>query len=354
MRHRLGLPARALLAGLIAGLAAPQLAAAQSAGQTAGADADAPVYGPRLEGFDYAYPVGLHSFTSQREEVEMAYIDVAPQGEANGRTALLLHGKNFCAGTWEDTIAAMSEAGWRVIAVDQIGFCKSSKPWGYQYSFDQLAANTKQLLDALEVDQAVVLGHSMGGMLATRFALMFPERTEQLVFVNAIGLEDVRGKGLPYASVEQLFQGKLNTTYDSIRRYQEQVYYPNGWQDRYDRWVHMAAGPYRGEGASVWGWAQAKTDQMVYAEPVVHDYPRIEVPTLLMMGMQDRTAPGRNRADEALAAELGDYPALVARAMDTIPDAHLVAFEDLGHSPQVEAPDRFHAALLEALDRPLD
>lgn len=59
----------------------------------------APVYGERLEGFDYAYPVHYLDFTSQGQPLSMAYLDVAPK-KANGRTILLMHGKNFCAGTW--------------------------------------------------------------------------------------------------------------------------------------------------------------------------------------------------------------------------------------------------------------
>lgn len=76
----------------------------------------------------------------------MAYLDVAPTGKPNGHTAVLLHGKNFCAATWEQTIAALSTAGYRVIAPDQVGFCKSSKPAAYQFSFAQLADNTQALL----------------------------------------------------------------------------------------------------------------------------------------------------------------------------------------------------------------
>ena len=64
----------------------------------------------------------------------MAYMDVKP-ARPNGRTAVLLHGKNFCGATWQGTIAALTDAGYRVIAPDQIGFCKSSKPAQYQFSF---------------------------------------------------------------------------------------------------------------------------------------------------------------------------------------------------------------------------
>ncbi|MFP3681897.1 alpha/beta fold hydrolase, partial [Pseudomonas sp. SIMBA_041] len=81
--------------------------------------------------------------------LQMGYMDVPAQGQANGRSVLLMHGKNFCAATWETTINALSKAGYRVIAPDQVGFCTSSKPAYYQYSFQQLADNTHALLDKL-------------------------------------------------------------------------------------------------------------------------------------------------------------------------------------------------------------
>lgn len=56
----------------------------------------------------------------------------------------------------------------------RVGFCSSSKPRGYQFSFGQLAANTRALLDERGIDKATLIGHSMGGMLAARFALAYP------------------------------------------------------------------------------------------------------------------------------------------------------------------------------------
>ena len=92
-----------------------------------------PAYGERLEGFDYPYEVQTFNFTSQGQALEMNYMDIAPAqaDAANGRAAVLLHGKNFCGATWETTIKALTGAGFRVVVPDQIGFCKSSKPLGY-------------------------------------------------------------------------------------------------------------------------------------------------------------------------------------------------------------------------------
>ena len=106
------------------------------------AKADQPtVYGPELEGFEYPFTTERFSFFSQNQTVSMTFMDVAPE-KPNGRTVVLLHGKNFCAATWEATIKTLVEAGYRVVAPDQMGFCKSTKPEHYQYSFQQLAENT--------------------------------------------------------------------------------------------------------------------------------------------------------------------------------------------------------------------
>src|SRR5580693_2382787 len=72
-------------------------------------------YGSALEGFSYPYPVERFAFASQRQTLQMAYMDVHPR-QPNGHTAVLLHGKNFCAATWLATIEALTAAGYRVLA----------------------------------------------------------------------------------------------------------------------------------------------------------------------------------------------------------------------------------------------
>jgi pimeloyl-ACP methyl ester carboxylesterase len=307
-----------------------------------------PTYGPELEGFEYPFPVERFAFPSQGQSVSMAFMDLA-SAQPNGRTVVLLHGKNFCGATWVETIGQLTAAGYRVIAPDQIGFCRSTKPAHYQYTFHQLATNTRALLASRGVERAVVVGHSMGGMLAARFALMFPEVVSRLVMINPLGLEDWKAEGVPYATVDQNYQGELRTTAETIRNYQLRYYYNGHWKPEYDRWVTMAAGLYAGSGRERVAWNQALTSDMIFTQPVVHEFGQIRVPTTLMIGGTDRTAPGAGRAAPEVAKRLGHYPELGRRAARTIPGAVLIEFPDLGHSPQVEAPARFHEAFLKAL-----
>lgn len=311
--------------------------------------AERPVYGLELEGFDYPYEVRRFAFTSQGAELSMAYMDIAAASAPNGRTAVLLHGKNFCAATFERQIAALAGAGFRVVAPDQIGFCKSSKPERYQFSFHQLAANTDALLKSLGIEKAVVLGHSMGGMLAARYALMFPAAVVTLVMVNPLGFEDWKAEGVPYATIDRLNEAELKTTYETVKAYQLKLYYDGRWSPDYDRWAEMNAGMYQGAGRARLAWIGALTHEMIYTQPVVYEFPKIQVPTVLMVGQADRTAPGANRAPPEVARRLGDYPALGRKAAAAIPGAKLLEFPGLGHAPHVEQPEAFDRALIEAL-----
>ncbi|WLH87885.1 alpha/beta hydrolase [Pseudomonas sp. FP453] len=307
-------------------------------------------YGPELEGFQYPYPVEHFAFQSQGRHLQMGYMDVPAKGRANGRSVVLMHGKNFCGATWEDSIKALSEAGYRVIAPDQIGFCTSSKPEHYQYSFQQLALNTHQLLEKLGIQKATIIGHSTGGMLATRYALLYPAQTEQLGLVNPIGLEDWKALGVPYRSVDQWYQRELKLSADSIRQYELNTYYVGRWKPEYERWVDMLAGLNGGPGHAQVAWNSALIYDMIFTQPVVYEFKHLQMPTLLLIGTSDTTAIGSDIAPPAVKARLGHYDVLGKQAATLIPHATLVEFQGLGHAPQMEEPARFHKALLQGLN----
>jgi pimeloyl-ACP methyl ester carboxylesterase len=325
------------------------IAAAGGAASPASAAGDDPAYGPELQGFEYPWPVSYFSFASQGEPLRMAYMDVKPATAPNGKTVVLFHGKNFCAATWQDAIAVLSEAGYRVIAVDQIGFCKSTKPAHYQYSFHQLAGNTHALLASLGISHAIFMGHSIGGMLGMRYALTFPGDVDMLVLVNPIGLEDWKAKGVPWQSVDAWYQTELKTTADSIRDYQRATYYVGTWDAKYERWVQMLAGLYRGPGHDIVAWNGALVDDMALTQPVFYEFEKISVPVLLLIGDKDTTAIGKNLAPPAVRPTLGNYTVLAKEAASRFPHARLVEFPELGHAPQIQAPDVFHKALLDNL-----
>jgi pimeloyl-ACP methyl ester carboxylesterase len=307
-----------------------------------------PSYGPELEGFDYPYPLKRFEFTSQRIAMQMAYMDILP-ASPNGRTVVLLHGKNFCAATWEGTIKALSGAGYRVIAPDQIGFCKSTKPANYQYTFQQLANNTKALLASIGIRRVTLLGHSTGGMLAVRYALMNPDSVEQLAMVNPVGLEDWKAEGVPSITVDQWYQRELGVTAQRIRAYEQATYYAGQWRADFEAPVQMLAGMYRGNGRDLVAWNSALLYDMIYTQPVVYEFEKLKMPTLLLIGQKDTTAIGKDLASPEVRAQLGHYKELGRVSARRIPLATLIEFEGMGHAPQIQDPEAFHAALLRGL-----
>ena len=106
---------------------------------------------------------------------------------------------------------------------------------------------------------------------------------------------------------------------------------------------------YLGEGKEQVAYNQAQTTEMLFTQPVVYEFKNLKVPTLLMLGQLDRTAPGANRVSKKVAATLGNYPVLGKEIADQIPHAKLLEFPDLGHSPQVQAPEIFHKVLMREL-----
>lgn len=300
-----------------------------------------------LSNFRYPRDVKFFSFTAQGQPLRMAYV-LAEPARPNGRTAMLFHGKNFAAFYWEPTIQALLEQGFRVIAPDQIGFGKSSKPAAYQFSFQALAQNTRALLESLKVEKVALVGHSMGGMLATRYALQYPEQVERLVLVNPIGLEDWK-RVVPYRGIEENYQAELMATPESIREYQRVSYFGGEWKPEYAPLVEVLAGWTKHPDYPKVAWNNALTSDMVFTQPVLYEFPLLRAPTLLIIGQRDRTAIGKAWAPKAVATQLGNYPLLGRRAAKAIPNAKLVELNGVGHIPQVENFPAYRKALLEFL-----
>ena len=111
----------------------------------------------------------------------------------------------------------------------------------------------------------------------------------------------------------------------------------------------MLASMYAGKGGDLVAWSQALTSDMVLSQPVIYEVGELRVPTLMLIGMKDTTAIGRDRTTPEVAKTLGNYAALAARVAAQIKGSKLVTFPELGHSPQVEDPSRFNAALVQSL-----
>jgi pimeloyl-ACP methyl ester carboxylesterase len=298
-----------------------------------------------LEEYPYPYPVAFLDLHQEGQDLRLAYMDVRPSGQGNGQTVVLLHGKNFPASYWKDTISFLTKHGFRVIAPDQIGFGKSSKA-DLHYSFHQLADNTKKLLTHLGVDKAVIVGHSMGGMLAARFALMYPETATRLVLVDPIGLEDYR-LFVPWLPLAQAYENEFKATPEGISKFFKNYFVK--WRPEYGEYADIAARQRLSGDYPLLAQVSAQTYQMIYEQPVLYEFPQVKAKTLVMVGQGDRTVVGKPRVPKELLPKVGQYPELGKKTAQAIPGAKLVEIPDAGHLPQFEAPEKFQQALLDFL-----
>ena len=287
-----------------------------------------------LEDVPYPHPVKFLERTLFGQNVRIAYMDVAPVGESNGRTVVLLHGGSYYGWYWEDTIEALRNAGFRVVVKDRLGWGRSSKPI-LPYSMNLHAANTFALLEHLGISEAAVGGHSMGGQMASRFAFLYPDATTHLVMVNAIGLTDTRlgrawreptgRSGMP--DLQQVYESNLAL---EQRRVVE-------WKPEFLEHVRIRYGMYLSGEWPRLSLVRSMANNARSIDTIVHDWPQMTTRALVIGGAED----GPN------------FPEIARNVADSLQNAELVLFPNVGHNPHLEAPEIFNAALIRFLTAPV-
>ncbi len=304
-------------------------------------------YDALLTNYQYDFKVNYFDIASQKQSLKMAYIYLKPT-QKNMPTVTLMHGKNFNADYWSPTARYLQSLGFGVLIPDQIGFGKSSKPTNYQYSFAALAHHTHALMDSLKLEKSIVVGHSMGGMLASRFALMYPDTTTKLILLNPIGLENYLHY-VKYKDTNFFYKNELNKTPEGVKKYQQKNYYDGQWNTQYSALTDFITGQIQGPDKEQIAWVNAKTYDMIFTQPVITEFKDLTVPVKLIIGTRDRTGPGRNWKKDGIDYQLGRYDKLGKHAAALIPDAQLFELDNLGHLPQVEDFERFKAVFKQAL-----
>jgi pimeloyl-ACP methyl ester carboxylesterase len=300
--------------------------------------------GIALESLPYPYPVHFLPLNIENQDLRMAYMDI-PAAKPNGQAVVLMHGKNFGGYYWANVVAALSNEGYRVVVPDQIGWGKSSKP-EIHYTFQLLAANTAHLLDTLGIPTAAILGHSTGGMLAVRFALLYPERTRALILEDPLGMEDYRVA--PAQSDAELYRNELDNDPDKIRAVFRRYFVHAGREVQ----EPLAEVPIRvlmsGEYPR-WAKASALAYQMIYSQPVRAEYKDLKPRTLIIVGDKDRTAPLSPKTPPEIREKMGHFVELADQAARDIPHAQSVVVPDCGHIPHLEYPALFNETLAKFL-----
>jgi pimeloyl-ACP methyl ester carboxylesterase len=309
---------------LLALLAVPAMSVAQT---TTAAPTDVKPGSITCEECPYPYPSTYLPLTLHGQDVRIAFMNVAPQGTPNGHTVMIFHGHNFAGFYFGNIIDALLAEGFRVVVVDQIGYGRSSKPI-MPYSLSDMARNSRAILQSLKIDKAMIIGHSMGGMLAARFASLYPAVTERVVIYNPIGLIDTRHGRNP-GNVDEQYKNALGATYQSVRaglmRYV--AHNPAAWNAEFEKYARIRYAWTLGADWPRLAMVQSLTGSLISGDPVVYDWAHIQAPTLAFGGAED-VLPGSAKLFQDRMKVLAD----------TVPNGngklHLIA--GLGHVPHLE------------------
>lgn len=258
---------------------------------------------------------------------------IRDEGPREGLPIILLHGSNADLHTWQPWVDALKE-DYRVIRFDQIGHGLTGPSADGVYTTDAFADDVGAVADELGIDRFVLGGNSMGGGISMAYALKHPERLLGLVLVDATGapiqregggnlaftLAQIPGVGatlsqlLPRSLVERSLSQSVSNqdvvTPEAVDRYWELARYPGTRAATRARFA-TARKPFEADAVAA-----------------------LDVPTLIMWGTEDALIP---------------YEA-AGWFMEHLPNGTLVAYENIGHLPMEEAPERSAADLRKWLE----
>jgi 4,5:9,10-diseco-3-hydroxy-5,9,17-trioxoandrosta-1(10),2-diene-4-oate hydrolase len=247
-----------------------------------------------------------------------------------GPPVLLVHGIGASAETWTGTLPALVP-DHRVVALDVVGYGYTDKPRDAPYTFPYFADFVRRAMDALEMPEAAVVGHSLGGGIVLKLAERVPSRVTRLVVVDAAGL-GTQGLSIVYPLMAIPGLGRWLTRPDPqwTRRFLE------GLVDDPDQvteaMVELSVALMSQPGAQAAYLATIRSLATIFGPrkdvvaDIVDHLDAITAETLVIWGRQD----------EAIPVAHGET------AVAGIPDAQLVVFDACGHMPMVEHPDTFN------------
>jgi len=267
-----------------------------------------------------------HAGNSGFAEVDGLRVHYQEFGEENSPVMLLIHGYSASTFTWKTAAPMLAEEGFRVIAMDMIGFGFSSKPSWFDYTISSQARVIERFMDRLGIGSALVVGSSYGGAVAATLTLDYPERVTRLVLVDAVSNDDPLNQPIVHL-IKTPFIGELLGAFlvDSkafVRHRMRASLAPANHHlvteirvNGIHRPLHAADG-HNSMLHSIRNWQ---------AQRIEHDAHLISQPTLLIWGEEDIVVPPHN-----------------GRTLHRlIPDSRLVMFKNCGHVPQEECSEDF-------------
>ena len=267
-----------------------------------------------------------HPEKSRFTEVEGLRVHYQEFGETNGEPLVLIHGYSASTFTWSFAAPLLAQKGFRVFAVDLIGFGLSEKPAWNDYTIDSQARTIVGFMNRVGIGRATLVGSSYGGAIALTVALDDPERVEKLVLSGAVCNDEV--KTLPLTKlaclpvVGEVMTPLLTGSKTYVRaRMRNSLHSANHHLIDDTRLSSVmqplqAADSHRSLLLTLKNWRASRLERE--ARNVKH-------PSLLVWGEEDRTIPLRN----------GEF------LQQQIENSRLVVFKNCGHIPHEEYTSEF-------------
>jgi pimeloyl-ACP methyl ester carboxylesterase len=272
----------------------------------------------------------------------LRYVELNPGGT---RTVVFLHGLGSYLKFWRAQLDATAARGYRVIALDQLGFGKSEKPATFPYTTESFAENVVEVLDLLGVKQATLVGHSMGGQTALSAAIRYPDRVEALVLASPAGFEVFSPREQKW--FKNVFSRPL------VKDADEEAIWANVREANFQHWspahewlveerVRLAKSP----DFDAYAYAQVRTVEGLAQNNFVREsLGRVSAPTLIVYGSGDRLIPNPYLH--------GGFTRDVMKAGQAqIPGATLTELAGCGHTVQLDCTPAFNEALFRFLPAP--
>ena len=254
-----------------------------------------------------------------------------------GIPVILIHGVGGSLEEWASNVNTLAQHH-RVCAIDLIGFGRSDKPESsFSPEYPNFARFVNDFMESQHIEQASLIGNSMGGAVSLSFALQFPEKIEKLVLVDSSGLGKGLGFALRLSTVpligELLTRPSLKGTEQSLKAcvYNKTVVTDERVESFYQ--LSSLAGWQKNFLSTLRNFASFSGQRTRTVDPIVNNLSSITAPTLIIWGQQDGIIPVAH--------------AYVAK--EKIPNAELHIFDHCGHVPQIERPEEFNKLVLEFL-----
>jgi len=254
--------------------------------------------------------------------------DINPKGK---KIILFIHGWPLNHNAYEYQFNQLPHLGYRCIGMDTRGFGKSSKPFD-GYSYNRLADDVRSVIDALNLHDITLAGHSMGGATAIRYMSRHRGHGVSKLALFGAAAPSVTKRpdfpyGLPKEDITKLITSSLNDRPDMLSNLNPQFFYQHP-SAPFLNW-------FRDLGLEAAGWATAQCAMTFRDEFLLDDLSKIKVPTLILHGIHDQIC----------------LFSLAEAMHKMIKDSNLVPFQNSGHGLFYEERDLFNMELVEFIEK---